>query len=57
MTDRTRYRFSHREGDRYYWESVLPIGPNESRHEAIICRVGMFWRERLSPDLKRAGAR
>lgn len=38
------YTFSHRGvDDRYYWYSVLPIGPNESRHEQISCSVAWFW--------------
>lgn len=42
-----RYRFSHRsdDGRTYYWESVFPIGPTESRHELISCPVAWFWRQ------------
>jgi hypothetical protein len=43
---RQRYRFLGRiigrEGDRYIWESVLPI-PGDSRHEQIMCPVEWFW--------------
>lgn len=44
---RTRYRFVDRvviDGiDMYLWESVLPVGPRESRHEQVRCPVGWFW--------------
>jgi hypothetical protein len=42
---KTKYRFSHRsdDGSTYYWESVLPIAPNESRHDVVRCNVQWFW--------------
>lgn len=43
---RTRYRFVARIGRHYVWESVLPIGPRESRHERIVCGVDWFWGRR-----------
>ncbi|MFT4471418.1 hypothetical protein ACMX2H_16060 [Arthrobacter sulfonylureivorans] len=40
-----KYRFSHRsdDGRTYYWVSVLPVTPNDSRHEQVSCRVDWFW--------------
>jgi hypothetical protein len=40
---RTRYRFSRQAGGRYYWHSVLPISPGDSRHEQVSCPVRWFW--------------
>lgn len=41
---RTKYKFSHRAGNLYYWESVGTIGIGESRHSRIICSVEWFWK-------------
>lgn len=38
-----RYRFTGRAGNLYYWESVLPVSPGDSRHEQICCLVSWFW--------------
>jgi hypothetical protein len=40
---RTRYRFAGQAGGIYYWQSVLPIGPGDSRYEQISCRADWFW--------------
>jgi hypothetical protein len=42
---KTQYRFLHRSEDGlfYFWESKKPVSPNESRHEVIVCPVGVFW--------------
>jgi hypothetical protein len=40
---RVRYRFLHQSGGRYYWESVLPVAPSESRHTLVWCDVNWFW--------------
>ena len=41
-----RYRFLHQAGGRYYWESVRPVSPGDSRHEQVSCDVGLFWGQR-----------
>lgn len=41
MTRRTRYRFTGRVGDRYYWEAAIP---GDSRVCQISCDVDWFWR-------------
>jgi hypothetical protein len=41
---KTRYKFSHRGGDKYYWISILPIA-RDSRHEQISCSVEWFWKD------------
>jgi len=39
---KTRYRFSHRAGDYYYW--VATTHPfRDSRTEHVHCRVDWFW--------------
>jgi len=44
MAKKTRLRFVGRGDDnRYYWESVLPINPSDSRHEQFSCDVDWFW--------------
>lgn len=42
---KTKYRFAGRseDGRTYFWESVHPIAPNESRHERISTLVAPFW--------------
>jgi hypothetical protein len=39
---RTRYRFSHRAGDRYYWVAATRL-PGDSRTEHVSCPVDWFW--------------
>lgn len=45
MRGKRKFKFSHRsdDGRTYYWISVEPIGPNESRHEQVWCGVEYFW--------------
>lgn len=38
---RTRYKFSHRAGGRYYWRRRVPGTVYE---EVISCNVDWFWR-------------
>lgn len=42
---RTRYRFVHRGGDTYYWQSTTTM-PNDSRVEQVRCAVSWFWGKR-----------
>lgn len=46
---KTRYRFSHRAGNTYYWYSELPLR-GESRHICITCPVHWFWGNRHRSD-------
>ena len=43
---KTRYKFLYRSGTRYYWQSVLPVTPGESRHETVWCEADWFWGKR-----------
>jgi hypothetical protein len=40
---RRRYKFTGRAGGRYYWQSVLPVSPGDSRYEQFSCPVAWFW--------------
>lgn len=40
---RARYKFLYRSGAWYYWQSVLPVSPRNSRYEHVRCRVSWFW--------------
>jgi hypothetical protein len=40
---RTRYRFTGQAGGTYYWQSVLPVAPGDSRHEQVSCPADWFW--------------
>jgi hypothetical protein len=41
---RRRYRFTGQAGGWYYWQSVLPVSPGDSRYEQFRCPVDWFWR-------------
>lgn len=40
---KTRYKFSHRAGGRYYWVAVTPASPGDSRYDHVSCKVEAFW--------------
>ena len=39
---KTRYKFSHRAGNTYYWYAVKPL-IRDSSSELIFCNVDWFW--------------
>lgn len=40
---RTAYKYEGRRGARYYWVSVLPVSPGDSRYDHVSCDVNVFW--------------
>lgn len=45
---KARYKFLYRadDGSRYYWQSIHPVSPGESRHEVVSCDAAWFWGQR-----------